>query len=155
MERHSVHGLKDSPQLRFCSSCQNPNKVVYSYRQAYSRIYMNDFSSSLVGKTSNVGCVSSVPSQGTKIPHGSWPKGQNINRSNIVPNSIKTLKMIHMKKTVLNKIYLEKHKPQNSSNTLKKRKKMRAVTLPNNETYYIATVIKIVWYCKKDRHIDH
>ena len=60
-----------------------------------------------------------------------------------------------MKKTVLNKIYLEKHKPQNSSNTLKKRKKMRAVTLPNNETYYIATVIKIVWYCKKDRHIDH
>ena len=31
---------------------------------------------------SNSGGVSSIPGQGTKIPHASQPKNQNINRSN-------------------------------------------------------------------------
>ena len=48
---------------------------------------------------SNAGAVGVIPGQGTKIPHASWPKKQNINnRSNIVANSRKTLKMVHIKK---------------------------------------------------------
>ena len=40
-----------------------------------------------------------IPGQGDKIPHASWPKNQNINnRSNVVTNSIHTLKMVHIKK---------------------------------------------------------
>ena len=39
-----------------------------------------------------------IPGQEAKIPHVSWPKNQIIkNRSNIVTNSIKTLKMVHIK----------------------------------------------------------
>ena len=46
--------------------------------------------------------VVSIPGQGTKIPHVSWLKTQNINnRSNIVTDSIKTLKRVHIKKTFL------------------------------------------------------
>ena len=63
--------------------------------------------------------------------------------------------MIHMKKTVLNKFIWKNTNLRIAQTTLKKRNKMRAVTLPNNEAYYIATVIKIVWCCKKDRHINH
>ena len=46
------------------------------------------------------GSVGSIPGQGTKIPQTQWNiNNQNINnRSNIVANSIKTLKMVHIKK---------------------------------------------------------
>ena len=44
---------------------------------------------------SNVGVI---PGQAAKTPHASWPKNQNMNRSNIVTDSIKTLKMVHIKK---------------------------------------------------------
>ena len=39
------------------------------------------------------------PWSGSYILHASWPKNQNIriSRSNTVPNSIKTLKMVHIK----------------------------------------------------------
>ena len=42
---------------------------------------------------------------GAKIPQASWLKNQNIknSRSNIVTNSIKTLKMVHIKKKILKK----------------------------------------------------
>ena len=47
----------------------------------------------------NTGSVGLIPHQGTKIPHASWPKNQNINnRSNVVTNSLSTLKMVHIKK---------------------------------------------------------
>ena len=44
----------------------------------------------------------SIPGQGTKIPHTQWEiNNQNINsRSNIVTNSITTLKMVHMRKKI-------------------------------------------------------
>ena len=42
-----------------------------------------------------------IPGQGTKIPHASWSIKQN--RSNIVTNSIKTLKMAHIKKALKKK----------------------------------------------------
>ena len=47
---------------------------------------------------SNAGGAGSNPHQGTKIPHALWTKKQNIKRSNIVTNSIKILKMVHIKK---------------------------------------------------------
>ena len=52
---------------------------------------------------SNMGVVCSIPGQGVKIPHVLWPKKQNINnRSNIVTNSIKTLKVVLVKKLLKN-----------------------------------------------------
>ena len=41
-----------------------------------------------------------LPGQGAKILHTLGPKSQNINRNNIVTNSIKTLKMVHIKKSL-------------------------------------------------------
>ena len=41
-----------------------------------------------------------IPGWRGKTSHALWPENQNINnRSNIVTNSIKTSKMIHIKKT--------------------------------------------------------
>ena len=46
---------------------------------------------------SNAGGAGSIPGQGTKIPHASWSKYQNINnRSNAVTNSLKTFKVVHI-----------------------------------------------------------
>ena len=47
----------------------------------------------------NAGDAGSIPEQGTKTPHASVPKKPKmLSRRNIVTNSIKTLKMIHVKK---------------------------------------------------------
>ena len=66
-----------------------------------------DFPGSPVVKTSpsNAGVADSIPGQGAKIPHASGPKKQNIkkppkNRSSIVTNSIKTLKISTSKKSL-------------------------------------------------------
>ena len=54
---------------------------------------------------SSVGGMGSVPGLEAKIPYASQPKNHNkSNRSNIVTTSIKTLKMIHIQKKVLNKV---------------------------------------------------
>ena len=46
----------------------------------------------------------SILGQRAKMPRASWPKHQNIqNRSNVITNSIKTLKMVHIK-NILKKI---------------------------------------------------
>ena len=47
---------------------------------------------------SNAEGVGSIPGRGAKIPHASWPKNQNIKRKQFVTNSIKTLKIVHIKK---------------------------------------------------------
>ena len=47
---------------------------------------------------SNAGGAGSIPGQGARIPHALWPKNQNIKQSSIVTNSVKTLKMVHIKK---------------------------------------------------------
>ena len=50
---------------------------------------------------SNVGGAGLIPSWEAKILHALWPKNQNThkkNRSNILTNSIKILKMAHIKK---------------------------------------------------------
>lgn len=36
----------------------------------------------------------------------------------------------------------------------KKRNKVGRLTLPNFKTYHKTIVIKVVWYCNKDRHIE-
>ena len=65
-----------------------------------------DFSDGPVVKTlpSNAGGAGSIPGQGAKITYASGPKNQNIKeRSSIVTNSIKTLKMVHIKKKIFKK----------------------------------------------------
>ena len=61
-----------------------------------------DFPGGPVVKTSPSAAkgVGSIPGQGAKISHASGPKNQDVNRSNIVTNSIKTLKMAHIKKKI-------------------------------------------------------
>ena len=48
--------------------------------------------------SSNAGDAGSIPGQGAKIPHAFRPQKPKHIRSNIVTNSIKTLKMVHLKK---------------------------------------------------------
>ena len=47
---------------------------------------------------SSAGFVGLIPNQGSKIPQASRAKKQTKNRNSIVKNSIKTLKMVHIKK---------------------------------------------------------
>ena len=64
---------------------------------------------------SNAGGAGSIPGRGAKIPHASWPKNQNINRSNIVANSIETLKMVCIKKSFKRIGNREKPKEENGN----------------------------------------
>ena len=49
--------------------------------------------------SSNARDVGLIPGWGARIPHASWPKNQNIkNKNNITTNSIRALKMAHLKK---------------------------------------------------------
>ena len=60
-----------------------------------------DFPGDPVVKTlpSNAMDVALIPGWGARIPHALWSKKQNVNnRSNIVTNSIRTIKMVHFKK---------------------------------------------------------
>ena len=60
-----------------------------------------DFAGGPVVKTlpSNAGGAGSIPGWGAKIPQASRPKNKIKNRSRIVANSIKTLKIVHIKKS--------------------------------------------------------
>ena len=57
---------------------------------------------------SSAGGAGLIPGQGTKIPHASWSKYQNRNnRSNTVTNSLKTFKLVHVKKKKNKKLLKE------------------------------------------------
>ena len=59
-----------------------------------------DFPGSPVVKTlpSNVGAVGPISGQGAKIPQSCGQKSKTQHRNDIVTNSVKTLKMVHIKK---------------------------------------------------------
>ena len=67
-----------------------------------------DFPGDRVVKTSpsKAEAAGSIPGWGDDIPHASCPKHQNMKQKHIEPNSIETLKMIHIKrkKKILKKI---------------------------------------------------
>ena len=47
----------------------------------------------------NAGGAGLIPDEAARIPHGSWPKDQYINNaSSVATHSIKTLKMVCIKK---------------------------------------------------------
>ena len=52
---------------------------------------------------SNAGDASLMPGQGAKIPRASQPKNQNIKNRMFVTNTIKTLKVDHIKKKIFQK----------------------------------------------------
>ena len=63
---------------------------------------------------STAGAMGSIPGQEARIPHVLRPKNQTINsRSNIVTNSITTLKVVH-----INKKYLKKKTHRNGHSNL-------------------------------------
>ena len=66
-----------------------------------------DFPGGPVVKTlpSSAGGVGLIPGQGAKIPQASWPKSNVNSRSNIVTNSTKTFKMVHIKKKKSLKVF--------------------------------------------------
>ena len=53
--------------------------------------------------TFNARGAGSIPGQGAKISHALWPKSQTENRSNIITNSIKALKVVWITKSLKNK----------------------------------------------------
>ena len=84
---------------------QRSTHTNYSIKSSYG-----DFPGSSVVKTSpsNAGGTGLIPGWGAKIPHALQPKNQNIkNKSNIVTNSMKTLKMVHIKKIFKKRAVIE------------------------------------------------
>ena len=53
---------------------------------------------------SNAGGAGSIPGQEAEISHALWPKTQK-HKSSILINSIKTLKMVHIKKIFKKGVY--------------------------------------------------
>ena len=86
------------------------NSTLYKFSKLFLKIFLGKISWLSVIKSnlgtclvvqwlrlcSSAGDVGSIPGQGAKIPHASWTKNQNINY--IITNSIKTSKMVHIKK---------------------------------------------------------
>ena len=75
--------------------------ISQSGRILWSKEYWNrDFPGGPLLKTSpfNAGDAGSISAHGIKISYALWLKTKTLNRNNIVTHSIKTLKMVHIKK---------------------------------------------------------
>lgn len=92
----------------FCEGCISAIKSVHSITLGGSRPnghttapdirwHPTNFKMSFHKSEDNAGGVGWISGRRAKIPQASWPKTQNINRSNIVTHSIKNLKMIYIK----------------------------------------------------------
>ena len=100
------HILSFIPKYQFVVSLYSitPNRhQAFGMLHWRSKFYQNqsfrDFPGGPVVKAGSPGLI---PGWGTKTPHGLWPKTKN-NRSNIVTNSIKTLKWYTSKKNLKSK----------------------------------------------------
>ena len=67
-----------------------------------------DFPGSPVINTlpSNARGAGSIPGRATKIPHATWATNQSMKQNNIVTNSVKTLKMVHIGKTFKKRVII-------------------------------------------------
>ena len=69
--------------------------AAWGHRKAVKRWGPGDFPACPVVKTAFQSRVCEFsPSPGAKIPHALWPE----NRNNVVTNSVKTLKTVHIRK---------------------------------------------------------
>ena len=77
-------------------------KIILSYREkGIENDLFWDFPDGPVVKTSpsKAGGAGLIPGQGSKIPHASRLKNQEVKEKQIATNSIKTLTMVHIQKT--------------------------------------------------------
>ena len=74
-------------------------RMIYDIQNMHYRDFLG--SPEVNSSSSNAEGTGSIPGRGAKIPHASWPKKKQTpkhkNRGNIVTNSIKTLKVVHIK----------------------------------------------------------
>ena len=87
--------------MRFVSESSDQISVVDAFLYLLSKL-QGTFLGRPVVRTSptDAGGTGSIPGWGAQIPHASWPKNQDVKQSNIVTNSIKTLKNIYIKEII-------------------------------------------------------